>query len=321
MVVCGGGALLAGLDQLLAHETLDAGPHRGGPADLRRARHRARARGDRHAEPGAPAHATGESPPIRRQMDRTRPRPHAVCFSLSAPAMLLLAMVSQQPWAAGARGVAKGALAPLRGMLTAAGDRASQVTLWFWRQRAAARGEQRGCRRRTQTSSARSRELQADGLDNAGAAPGPRLRAHAMGMRWSRPRSSAAAPTVSAGPSRSIAARATACEPGMIVVSGAGLVGRVSEAGPHAAIVQTLADPQSRVNAFLSQARRSRARSTGGPDAPADADQPAFGVDSGRWRVGDHQRRRRWLSARPRRRAGGTSVTHRDSATTNQRAG
>ena len=39
---------------------------------------------------------------------------------------------------------------------------------------------------------------------------------------------------------------------GMIVVSGAGLVGRVREGGPHGAIVQTLADPQSRANVFLS---------------------------------------------------------------------
>jgi rod shape-determining protein MreC len=41
--------------------------------------------------------------------------------------------------------------------------------------------------------------------------------------------------------------------PGMVVVSGAGLVGRVREAAPHAAIVQTLADPQSRVNGYLAK--------------------------------------------------------------------
>ncbi len=39
---------------------------------------------------------------------------------------------------------------------------------------------------------------------------------------------------------------------GMIVVSSAGLVGRVRETGLHGAIVQTLADPQSRANVFLS---------------------------------------------------------------------
>ena len=39
--------------------------------------------------------------------------------------------------------------------------------------------------------------------------------------------------------------------PGMVVATGAGLLGRVGEAGPHAAIVQTLADPRSRVNVYL----------------------------------------------------------------------
>jgi rod shape-determining protein MreC len=42
-------------------------------------------------------------------------------------------------------------------------------------------------------------------------------------------------------------------KPGMVVVTGAGLLGRIREAGPHAAIVQTLADPQSRVNVYLSK--------------------------------------------------------------------
>lgn len=37
---------------------------------------------------------------------------------------------------------------------------------------------------------------------------------------------------------------------GMVVASPAGLVGRIVETSPHAALVQTLADPQSRVNGF-----------------------------------------------------------------------
>jgi rod shape-determining protein MreC len=40
---------------------------------------------------------------------------------------------------------------------------------------------------------------------------------------------------------------------GMVVAGGAGLVGRVQETGAHVSIVQTLADPQSRVNVFLSK--------------------------------------------------------------------
>src|SRR4029077_9224635 len=42
---------------------------------------------------------------------------------------------------------------------------------------------------------------------------------------------------------------------GMIVTTGAGLVGRVQEAGPHGAIVQTLPDPQSRGDVVLSPCR------------------------------------------------------------------
>lgn len=38
---------------------------------------------------------------------------------------------------------------------------------------------------------------------------------------------------------------------GMVVVTGAGLIGRVREAAPHSAAVQTVADPLTRVNAYL----------------------------------------------------------------------
>ena len=54
--------------------------------------------------------------------------------------------------------------------------------------------------------------------------------------------------------------------PGMVVVTGAGLLGRVAEAGPHAANVQTLADPQSRVNVYLSKSGL-QGTITGGPAA------------------------------------------------------
>ena len=42
-------------------------------------------------------------------------------------------------------------------------------------------------------------------------------------------------------------------KPGMVVVTGAGLLGRVREVGPHAANIQTLADPRSRVDVYLSK--------------------------------------------------------------------
>jgi rod shape-determining protein MreC len=52
----------------------------------------------------------------------------------------------------------------------------------------------------------------------------------------------------------------------MIVATGAGLVGRVREAGPHGALVQTLADPRSRVNVYLAKSGLQGTVS-GGPTA------------------------------------------------------
>src|SRR6267378_313441 len=104
-------------------------------------------------------------------------------FLFLCAAMLLLAMLSQQSWAASARGAAKSALAPVESAMTSL---AAQVI---------GRGPD-----------SFSRTMQID-------------RGTADGVH-----------------------------PGMVVGTGAGLLGRVREAGPHAAIVQTLGDPQSRVN-------------------------------------------------------------------------
>jgi len=106
-------------------------------------------------------------------------------------------------------------------------------------------------------------ELSGAGQDNAA------LR-QALGFERSFGHSMVAAQVVGRGPdsfSRTLEIdRGTAdgIEPGMIVASGAGLVGRVREAGPHAAIVETLADPQSRVNVFLSKSGL-QGTITGGP--------------------------------------------------------
>src|ERR1700686_2981230 len=73
-------------------------------------------------------------------------------------------------------------------------------------------------------------------------------------------------------------------QPGMIVVTSAGLVGRVREAGPHGAIVQTLADPQSRVNVFLSKSAL-QGTITGGPTALQLQVEHSLGIaaSSGEW--------------------------------------
>ncbi len=189
--------------------------------------------------------------------------------------MLLLAMVTQQPWAAGARGEAKSLLEPLEALMTAAGDRAGALTAGFGSV-AGLRAENARLQQQNAALQAEVAELQADGLDNTA------LR-QALDFQRSYGHATVAAEVVGRGPDAFGASvdidRGTAdgVRPGMVVVTGAGLVGRVGEAGAHAAIVQTLADPQSRVNAFLS---KSALEGTviGGPGAlDMDVD-PRFGV-------------------------------------------
>jgi rod shape-determining protein MreC len=75
-------------------------------------------------------------------------------------------------------------------------------------------------------------------------------------------------------------------KPGMVVATGAGLLGRVREAGPHAAIVQTLADPQSRVNVYLSTSGL-QGTVTGGPAVLQLEVQHTLGVvpSTGEWAI------------------------------------
>lgn len=72
--------------------------------------------------------------------------------------------------------------------------------------------------------------------------------------------------------------------PGMVVTTGAGLLGRIEEAGPHAAIVQTLADTQSRVNVYLSESGLQGTISGGSEALPMQV-QHSLGVteSSGDW--------------------------------------
>src|SRR5437899_6490363 len=80
--------------------------------------------------------------------------------------MLLLAMVSQQPWAAGARSYVKGAIAPLEQAMMGAGDRVGAFTAVF-----GDNGALRANNQRLQEQNAELQrqiaELQAAGQDNA----------------------------------------------------------------------------------------------------------------------------------------------------------
>jgi rod shape-determining protein MreC len=119
-------------------------------------------------------------------------------------------------------------------------------------------------------------ELQADGLDNAA------LRA-ALDFQRSYGHATVAAEVVERGPDGFSSAvlidrgSADGVRAGMIVVTGAGLVGRVVEVGQHAAMVETLADPRTRVNAFLSRSGLEGTVS-GGPGMLAMDIDPRFGA-------------------------------------------
>jgi rod shape-determining protein MreC len=178
--------------------------------------------------------------------------------------MLLLAMVTQQSWAADARGAAKSALSPLEAGMTLAAasfDRATSMLGDI----STLRAQNQQLQSENAVLQREVAELSAAGSDNAA------LR-QALGLEQSFGHRTVAAQIVGRGPdsfSRTLEIdRGTAdgVQPGMIVASGAGLIGRVREAGPHAAIVQTLADPQSRVNVFLSRSGL-QGTITGGPSA------------------------------------------------------
>jgi len=178
--------------------------------------------------------------------------------------MLMLAMLSQQPWAAGARGAAKSALAPFESGLTSLADQFQRVT--------SAMGDISTLRADNARLEATNAALQREVVElNTAAQENAALR-QALGFERSYGHHMVAAQVVGLGPdgfSRTLEIdRGTAdgVQPGMVVTTGAGLLGRVSEAGPHAAIVQTLADPQSRVNVFLSTSNL-QGTVVGGPTA------------------------------------------------------
>lgn len=165
--------------------------------------------------------------------------------------MVVLAIASQQSWAAGPRGTAKSLFAPLEAAVTSAVLQAERAT-WAFSDAARLRAENE----RLRSSDAQLRrqlvELSAAAKENAA------LR-QALDFERAYGHRMVAAQVVGLGPdgfTRTLEidrGSADGVEPGMVVTTGAGLLGRIAEAGPHAAIVQTLADPQSRVNVYLSQ--------------------------------------------------------------------
>jgi len=203
-------------------------------------------------------------------------------FLILCAAMLLLAMLSQQAWAAPARGAAKSALAPLEAAMTQVAGNVDRVTSIF--------GDVSALRAENQRLKAADEALRRQVVElNAAAKENASLR-QALDFQRSFGHHMVATQVVGRGPdgfSRTLQVdRGTAdgVQPGMIVTTSAGLVGRVREAGPHGAIVQTLADPQSRVNVFLSKSGL-QGTVTGGPTALQLEVEHSLGLtaSSGEW--------------------------------------
>lgn len=178
--------------------------------------------------------------------------------------MVLLAMLSEQTWAAGARGAAKSALAPLESAMTQASRNLDRVTSVL--------GDISALRAENQRLQAADVALRRQVIELDAAAKENASLRQALDFRRTFGHTMVAAQVVGRGPDGFSSTveidRGTAdgVRPGMIVATGAGLVGRVREAGPHGAIVQTLADPRSRVNVYLAKSGLQGTVS-GGPTA------------------------------------------------------
>jgi rod shape-determining protein MreC len=205
-------------------------------------------------------------------------------FLTLCAAMLLLAMLSQQSWAAGPRGVAKSALAPVEEVMTSASRQFDRVMSVF--------GDVSSLRAENQRLRAADEQLRRQLVElNAAAKENASLR-QALDFERASGHHMVAAQIIGVGPdsfSRTLEIdRGTAdgVKPGMVVATGAGLLGRVREAGPHAAIVQTLADPQSRVNVYLSTSSLQGTVS-GGPTVLQLEIQHTLGVtpSTGEWAI------------------------------------
>jgi rod shape-determining protein MreC len=244
---------------------------------------------------------------------RSQSRSTGLFLTLCA-AMLLVALLSEQAWAAGARGAAKSALAPLEAAMTQLAGNVDRVTAVF--------GDVAALRAENQRLTAADAALRRQVVEMDAAAKENASLRQALAFERSFGHRMVAAQVVGRGPdgfSRTLEVdRGTAdgIKPGMIVATGAGLVGRVQEAGPHGSIIQTLADPQSRVNVYLSTSGLQGTVS-GGPSALQLEIVHSLGVTAtaGEWALTSGVG-----GGYPRGLVVGelASVTHEDSATSDQ---
>lgn len=164
----------------------------------------------------------------------------------------LLALLSQLPFLAGPRGLARGALAPAEAATTWLEGGVAGATSVFGdisslhaenRRLAADNARLRGQLARLQAAGVENDALRRDLAFDRGF--GHRMLV--AGVIGRGPDAFARTLTIDRGDADGVRA-------GMVVITGAGLVGRVREASPHSATVQTVADPLTRVNAYLVNA-------------------------------------------------------------------
>jgi len=203
-------------------------------------------------------------------------------FLGSAAAMVALILLTQLPGAGAPRGYLKAAVAPLAvltsGLLDWAGG---GFAILHDAGRLRADDE-----RLTAENAALRRqvaELQAQGAENA------ELR-KALDFKKSYGHRLLAAQVIGRAPdglTRSLTiarGRADGLRPGMVVVSGAGLVGRLSEVGERSSTVKTLVDAESRVNAYTSKSGlEGTVIGEGGPLGMEVLPKPGVIVAPGEW--------------------------------------
>ena len=212
---------------------------------------------------------------------RTQSRSSGLLAASSA-ALVVLLILTQLPLASGPRGYLKGALAPLSIATAAAVDWAAGGLSVV--------GEAAGLRSRNQALAAQNAtlrrqlvEVQAQGQENT------ELR-RALEFKRTFGHALLAATVIGRAPdglTRSLTigkGRADGLEVGMVVVSGAGLVGRLSEVGERTATVRTLVDAQSRVNGYTSKSGlEGTVIGEGGPLAMEVLPRPGSLVTPGEW--------------------------------------
>lgn len=214
-------------------------------------------------------------------MRRTQSRSSGA-FLATAAALLALVLLSQLPVAAGPRGYAKGALTPATVATTGLLDWA-QGGLQVVTDASRLAADDRRLSAQNAALRRQVAELQAAAQENADlrrALDFQKTFGHrtlTAGVIGRAPDGLTSSVTIDRGSAEGVAA-------GMVVVSGAGLVGRVTEVSRDTAAVETLVDASSRVNAYTSgSGLEGTVVGEGGPLSMQVIPAPGVLVTPGEW--------------------------------------